>query len=51
MEDVIELLSNEPYNVELMEYTYMPSNMWNKIPIGSHIKYIDKNISIKFLSK
>lgn len=46
MEDIIELLSIEPYNVELADYTYMPHTLWNKIPLGSHIKYIDRDLCI-----
>lgn len=46
MDDVIDLLSTEPYNIDLMDYTYMPTNLWNKIPIGSHIKYIDRNMNV-----
>lgn len=46
MEDIIELLSTEPYNVELADYTFVPHVLWKTIPLGSHIKYIDRNLCI-----
>ena len=46
MEDIIELLSTEPYNIELADYTYIPHTLWKKIPLGSHIKYIDRDLCV-----
>lgn len=46
MEDILELLSTEPYNVELADYTYVPHALWKTIPLGSYIKYIDRDLCV-----
>jgi len=48
MDNIEELLLTEPYNTELDNYTYMPYNLWDKVPIGSIIKYIDRDFNIKY---
>lgn len=44
MEFIEELLLEEPYITKFQNYIYMPYNLWNKIPIGASIKYINKDL-------
>jgi hypothetical protein len=48
MDFIEELLLTEPYISEFQGYTYIPYNLWDKIPKGSCIKFIDKDLQIRF---
>lgn len=47
MDFVNELLETEPYSSSFTNYTHIPNNLWNKVPLGSHIKYLDKDNEIR----
>ena len=48
MDFIEELIVTEPYCTEFQDYTYIPYNLWNKIPVGACIKYINKDLDIIF---
>ena len=48
MDTIIEkLLTQDLYKTTLSDYTYIPFKEWDTIPLGSHIKFIDRNENIK----
>ena len=48
MDNIIEnLLKKEPFKTTLTNYKYVLFKDCNKIPLGSHIKFIDRNENIK----
>jgi len=47
MDILDELLGMEPYITEFNGYEYVPHNLWNIIPLGSYIKYIDRDQEIR----
>jgi hypothetical protein len=48
MSIINKLLKEEPYKSKLSDtYNLVLKNDWDKVPLGSHIKFIDKNGNIK----
>jgi hypothetical protein len=46
MEILDELLGTEPYLSSFENYQFVPRNLWNIIPLGSYIKYCNRNYEI-----
>lgn len=47
MELIQDLLHKEPYKSTLKDYIYVSNSDWDTIPLGSHIKFIDRNEKLK----
>jgi hypothetical protein len=48
MSDIIEhILQTKVDKNKLKNYIYIPSSEWYSVPLGSHIKFIDRNENIK----
>ena len=47
MEIINELLKKEPYKSSLEDYILVSIKELNTIPLGSHIKFIDRNENLK----
>ena len=43
-----ELVNSEKYINKFQGYEYVPYNIWNKIPIGASIKYINREGKVFF---
>lgn len=47
-EEIEDLINSEKYIDKFQGYEYVPYNIWNKIPMGASIKYIDREGKVYF---
>lgn len=47
-DELEELVNSDPYIEQFQGYEYVPHNIWNKIPKGACIKYINRDQEVFF---